>query len=187
MGYGTKLKELLKSKNITIKDLSIASGISINTLYSITKRDSNNVDTAILIRIANALNIDITELIDSDGCNPLNDFEILTAYDKQQQELKKIISINLNYLLGSNLLTIPELSENIKIDENLVKEWVFGNSIPKPNEQKVIEDYFNIPTDSLIKSVISYKYTKESNKIENLFKNLSKEQIHELINLIDKK
>lgn len=39
MGLGKNLKEILKQKNMTIKDLSEKTGISANTLYSITKRD----------------------------------------------------------------------------------------------------------------------------------------------------
>lgn len=187
MGYGSKIKELLKNNNMSIKDLANSTGISINTLYSITKRDSNNVDTTILIRIANALNIDITELVDSDGANPFDYFEILTAYDKQQQELKTIISINLNYLLGSNLLTILELCKSINKEEDLVKEWVSGKSIPKPEEQTIIETYFNIPVGSLGKEVISYKYTVEANKIENIIKKLTDEQILNVVKLLEKR
>ena len=40
MGLGLKLKELLKERNMTIKELSALSGVSLNTLYSITKRDN---------------------------------------------------------------------------------------------------------------------------------------------------
>ena len=39
MALGVNLKEILKQKNMTIKDLSKETGISVNTLYSITKRD----------------------------------------------------------------------------------------------------------------------------------------------------
>lgn len=59
MGAGLRLKEILRQRQMTIKQLSIITGISINTLYSITKRDSSKIDPAILSRIVAAL--DITE------------------------------------------------------------------------------------------------------------------------------
>ena len=59
MGAGLRLKELLRQRQMTIKQLSIMTGVSINTLYSITKRDSSSIDSAILSRIVAAL--DITE------------------------------------------------------------------------------------------------------------------------------
>lgn len=55
MGTGFMLKEMLREKGMTIKALSQQSGISLNTLYSITKRDSDNVDPVIIRKIANAL------------------------------------------------------------------------------------------------------------------------------------
>lgn len=57
MGAGIRLKELLRQRQVTIKQLSIMTGVSINTLYSITKRDSSSIDSAILSRIVTALGI----------------------------------------------------------------------------------------------------------------------------------
>lgn len=51
---------------MTIKQLSEKSGISVNTLYSITKRDSKRVDKIIAQRVAQALEIDIVDLIDAE-------------------------------------------------------------------------------------------------------------------------
>ena len=62
MGFGNKLKEVLKKKGITIKELSELSGISINTLYSITKRDTQIPDREIVDKIVAALNINKSEL-----------------------------------------------------------------------------------------------------------------------------
>lgn len=57
MGAGIRLKQVLRNKNMTIKQLSELSGVSLNTLYSITKRDSENIDPIILDRITEALSI----------------------------------------------------------------------------------------------------------------------------------
>lgn len=55
MGLGLRLKDILRSKGMTIKQLSEISGVSINTLYSITKRDSLRADPVIMQKIADAL------------------------------------------------------------------------------------------------------------------------------------
>ena len=65
MGFGLHLKEILRERGMTIKQLSEDSGISVNTLYSITKRDSLRVDPVILKKIAKTLGLSVTELIGS--------------------------------------------------------------------------------------------------------------------------
>ena len=83
MGIGLRLKAVLRDKKITIKQLSEISNISLNTLYSITKRDSENVDPVILQRIADALEISRTYLIGYDQ-------QIIKPELRSEEELKKI-------------------------------------------------------------------------------------------------
>lgn len=64
MGVGFRLKEILRDRKTTIKQLSKDADIPLNTLYSITKRDSDRVDSVILRRIADALGIHVSELLD---------------------------------------------------------------------------------------------------------------------------
>ena len=63
MGFGNRLKEILKEKDMTIKELAEKSGISINTLYSITKRDTQIPTPDIIRKIAIALGIDEDRLL----------------------------------------------------------------------------------------------------------------------------
>lgn len=62
MGLGTRMKEILNQKQMTIKQLSKESGVSVNTLYSITKRDNNMARYDIIEKIATALDVSIEEL-----------------------------------------------------------------------------------------------------------------------------
>ena len=57
MGVGTQIKLALRERKMTIKDLASKADVSLNTLYSITKRDSQRVDRVILQRIADALEV----------------------------------------------------------------------------------------------------------------------------------
>lgn len=85
MGSGLRLKEILRQKKMTIKQLSEQTGISLNTLYSITKRDSTNIDSAILSIITKSLGItedefyDIKPLPFREIINEENHVELLTS------------------------------------------------------------------------------------------------------------
>lgn len=57
VGIGKRIKLALHEEGLTIKTLSEQSGISINTLYSITKRDSARIDSITLDKIAEALDL----------------------------------------------------------------------------------------------------------------------------------
>lgn len=75
MGAGTRLKKILEEKNITIKDLSVMSGVSINTLYGITKRDNDTINSKILNRISDSLNVPAQYILGLDGyADPYDDF-----------------------------------------------------------------------------------------------------------------
>ena len=63
MGIGTRLKQIIKEKNMTIKQLAEITGIPVNTLYSIIKRDSDHVKTSTIKALADALGVSISELI----------------------------------------------------------------------------------------------------------------------------
>lgn len=54
---GTKLKELLETRNIRVAELSRITGISPQTIYSLIKRNSGGVDIDTLLKICHALNV----------------------------------------------------------------------------------------------------------------------------------
>lgn len=65
MGFGAILKEILADKSMSIKELSQITGIPLNTLYSITKRDTVNVRQETLEKISQALDIPTDDFIDA--------------------------------------------------------------------------------------------------------------------------
>lgn len=66
MGIGHNIKEFLKIKGKTIKWLAEETGISVNTLYSITKRDSERINIDSLNKIAKCLEVPTEVLADID-------------------------------------------------------------------------------------------------------------------------
>ena len=64
MGVGTQMKKVLRERKMTIKELSEKIDVPLNTLYSISRRDSERVDRVILQRIADSLNVSVNYLTD---------------------------------------------------------------------------------------------------------------------------
>lgn len=80
MGMGQTLKRILHDKNMTIKQLSEVTGISTNTLYSITKRDTVNVRTEIIEKIAKALDVPVERLLTTQDRKRMFDLQVLPAW-----------------------------------------------------------------------------------------------------------
>ena len=72
MAIGKRLKELLKEKKITVKQLANLSGVSENTLYAIIKRDNKKLNHDIANRIARSLDVDVYMLLGIETDNALN-------------------------------------------------------------------------------------------------------------------
>lgn len=94
MGVGTNLKEILRDRKMTIKQLSEKAAIPLNTLYSITKRDSERVDRVILNRIAAALNIDPYDLMNFDQAleATVDDINAGIQYKAQVEEIMEKVT-----------------------------------------------------------------------------------------------
>lgn len=67
MGIGQRIKAISRDKGFTLRQLAEKAGVSYNTIYSITKRDSERIQGNILQRISLALEVSPSELIGSGG------------------------------------------------------------------------------------------------------------------------
>ena len=118
MGVGKNIKRILAEKKMTIKELHQASGIPLNTLYSITKRDSDGVSSSVLTSIAKVLNVspfdltvdvaqlrsdvklteDIQQVFGSEALELLSDFDSLNLDGRTKAcEYVSDLSINPKY------------------------------------------------------------------------------------------
>lgn len=86
MGIGSNIKKILAERKMKISQLSEISGVKINTLYSITKRDSVNVNSDVLTAIATALDVSPFDLT--------VDVEQLRSDVKLQEEIQKAFGKN---------------------------------------------------------------------------------------------
>lgn len=63
MALGTKLKDLLTERGITVKDFAKKIDVPPTTLYSFIKRDSNDVKLELITKICNGLGIKVTDFL----------------------------------------------------------------------------------------------------------------------------
>lgn len=93
MGIGSILAKLLAEKGMNPADLAKLTGVKVNTIYSIIKRDNTKVDLDILIRIANVLQVPVeffhTGKIDSGlpSLSPRDEREIARDLEKMLADL----------------------------------------------------------------------------------------------------
>lgn len=118
MGFGKRLKEILKNKGITIKELAELTGISINTLYSITKRDTLMPDIEIIEKIVSALNIDKTELLTYEVVS--NNIRVLLEKEKEIEDSNRATLYEVTKMLNTEALI--ELS---KVAIDLLKDEAY--------------------------------------------------------------
>lgn len=117
MGVGLRLKIALRERKMTIKELSAESGISLNTLYSITKRDTENVDDVILNTISEMLGLSWAFFC---SCSPFEDLEFLQqnketillqlekygSFSRQGRNLSDVSNYELWKQLSNNVIDI---------------------------------------------------------------------------------
>jgi len=129
MAIGSKLKQLLNDRGITVKDFAQAIGVPPTTLYSFIQRDSQSANIDLLIKICEGLDISLKELltvkeeIDGEIMNVID----LTGFDTEEQvnlaltEIKRNPSTKvINSQTGESQTFSPEiktLAAHFKGDE----------------------------------------------------------------------
>lgn len=153
MGEGKKLQELLKKRNCTVTKLAADTGISVNTLYALIKRDSG-ISNSNLNKIAEALNMSVDELSnllsEEDTSNALSEekpyvFDVNTLDQDIQKILVKLNELSIQY--REKLQSADELRRKIAF---LTKqqESIAAEKEGAKTQLKVVEnDILNIAID----------------------------------------
>lgn len=162
MGTGSKIKTILKQQKKTIKQLSQESGVSLNTLYSITKRDSSAVTPLILEKVAQALNVSVASLLPEQLVQDVADFAMQIAERNKALEREGLLD-------GLSQEQRDRLTDPQKITEDsLTRAWQNKDEILKREAWKaaaetLVEYMDGLSADYLSKSV--QKYFHEMNTL----------------------
>ena len=127
MGIGRRIKAILRNRKMTIKELAELTEIPVNTLYSITKRDSERVDSVILFRIAEELGVTTDEL---------RGIEI--DYGNNLRLARKWAGI-----------TQKELADKAGIPVTAIQQYESGERRPKSNTWGSLASALNLSPDEL--------------------------------------
>lgn len=125
MGFGKRLKEILKNKGITIKELSDMTGISLNTLYSITKRDTSMPTREIIDKITVALQIELSELVTLGDIS--NDIFALMEQEKKREDSIRDQLNNICKMLNTEALIILAKSAVDMLQDESYKSLYYQN------------------------------------------------------------
>lgn len=123
MGYGKNLEDAIKAKGWSVAETARKTGVNVNTLHGIIRRDSPvRYDHA--LRISNVLGIDIKEICKD---NPYDDGEYYPPLDDEGNFMDKLNKSGyLKNRLG-NLLSLYPLSEYPIIDEVLTNFYTLND------------------------------------------------------------
>ena len=155
MGIGMRLKQILDEKEITLKDLSLMSGVSLNTLYGITKRDNETIKNDILVQIAGSLNVPPQYILGFDDYAPQWSDEEIDLFeddfvDTKDGLLNEILKISRTLTTAGRIKCIDylksiqndNLDDEYKLDEQRYKKWdeIRLNELTKMYNEGLIPD-----------------------------------------------
>lgn len=95
MGIGKNIKIITGFKGMTLVELSKKSGVSLNTIYRITKDDPKSITMRTLGKLAEALEVSMETLQTGQDCAPENDnrAERIYALEKEINVSEAIMKI----------------------------------------------------------------------------------------------
>lgn len=173
MGVGLRLKMALREKKMTIKELSVQSGVSLNTLYSITKRDTENVDNIILSRISSTLGLSCAFFM---GLAPFEDLEFLhrnkdailieleknNLFSRDGRSFSDVGNYEFWQLLSNTVIDVTKDEYgNIRISYDFTSDFVQNDS--KRKDENSLLSVFNRLEFGARKLVIEYAELLASN------------------------
>lgn len=94
MGIGNNIKNILKSRSMSVTELANIARINRGILYEAIKRDSNYIRTENLEKIAAALNVSVAELRDDSSDKPTDEQKeklINNYYKLNEQGKNKLV------------------------------------------------------------------------------------------------
>ena len=150
MGLGTNLKKLLKDKGMTIKELSEISGVSVNTLYSITKRDSLMSRYDIIKKIAYALEVSTETLTGQkidESQTTLKNARLYEVIKKEEEAPRSIDIKKLNEAL--NISDDPKFNPELM---NIITD-IANENLKKEELNKMFDDLNETGQDKAVEQV----------------------------------
>lgn len=105
MSIGNTLSGLLKARGLNPNKLSIASGVNVNTIYGIIRRDNRKVDLSDLQAICDALGVTLDYFAERDRSG-LDDFSVSETGKPAAPDLEQPVS-ELVQRIARKIVSLP--------------------------------------------------------------------------------
>lgn len=135
MAIGSKLKEILEERGITIKDFANQIGVPPTTLYSFINRDSKNAKMDLIIKICTALKIDVSDLLTfTEEINGETiEFTDITFLDSEYQ-----VNLLLQELIKKKKISLQNSNKNAEEELRIKNDYLlnyFNSEQPFSDEE----------------------------------------------------
>ncbi len=149
MGIGATISQVLEEKNMSVAKLAELTGISVNTLYAIIRRDNDSIKPESLKKISDALQ--------------KSPYFILGFKDGNEERISEELDLVKNKIDGINRI-IYDIGYRINIlEENVFSVDDYNRNIAVYLSMDELLQFLNSTNEILsftISKIISEKYTK---------------------------
>lgn len=136
MALGKKLKDLLDTRGITVKDFAKQINVAPTTLYSFIKRDSDTARFDLLAKICSGLDIEIDDFLDSKPTDEHINYAMKVITDSVKREKEKHLLSYFNDYTDEEIRKIMEYAEFVKTLRNTKTELTSNIENKKPDDLK---------------------------------------------------
>lgn len=125
MGIGKTLSTILKEKNSNANELAEKTNIPPTTIYSIIKRDNTKVDIEVLLKICNALDVDMERFYEEYYTNDttIKKENVSDEYSNEEKRLINIYRKLTSYQQGQILGRAEMFAEQNQSDDTTNKTY----------------------------------------------------------------
>jgi transcriptional regulator with XRE-family HTH domain len=172
MTLGDVVKECMKEKGISVKELAELTEIAPTTLYSFFSRGGTGLSITSFLKIAQVLEVSADELYARSDPYAVHKTFFIT------RENGEYLKENLRRLLADREISVSKICEDLNIEVRLFCRWLSGEEYPRSGDIGVISEYLGVSKEDLMgikakKSKVPIDYNAEFFKETSLEKTIN--------------
>ena len=140
--FGKKLEYQLEAHHMTQSELAKRCGYSVGTISNLIRRSKRDPSVDLVCRCAEALGINVGELLNRDGANSVIQYQ----YFKTKEELGE----NMQRLFDEKQLTIKAVDKVCEITNEQLRRYIRGVNLPLLSNALLIADTIGVSIDELL-------------------------------------
>lgn len=173
MNLGDVVKECMREKGLSVKELAELTGIAPTTLYSFFSRGGKGLSISSFLKIAQVLEVSADELY------ARSEIQTRHAAFFLNDENRDYFRQNLKSILSERGISYSQICDDLKISPSRFNRWIVGELYPRMGDIGVLTEYLNVSKEDLM----GIKATVYGEKTEPATGNISqfcKEHLREI-------